>query len=135
MQDLDIFYAYATDKKKEKEGVWHNLRGSKAKILVARANSRAFQQALDEGYAREKAVLDAGGEAADEVAKRIYTEAIAEHLLLGWDGVKFKKAPTPYSKEAAAKLLEIDDFRAEVLRLANEVEHYRYTEEEEAVKN
>jgi hypothetical protein len=65
-------------------------------------------------------------------------DAIAEHILLGWDGLTEEDeiTPIPFSKKRARALLdEYPEFYRLVNEFANDLEHYRAEAREVAAGN
>ena len=131
---FDIFAHFATDPKKESEGVWKTI-GPGARICVARFDNRDFQDALSKGYEERRAELDVGGEVSEALAAEIMAGAMAEHLVKGFEGLAYKGKPAEYSKEMTRTLLMHKEFLRTVRRLSEDVENFRYDAEEAAAKN
>lgn len=131
---LDIFKSFATDTAKEQDGVWEDLGGG-ARILVARSNNRKYIKLMEAKLKAHKHTLDAGGEAAEKVAEEAIVDSMAKAILLDWQELSWQGAPLEVSEENAKKLLGVKDFRAMVMRLADDRERFLAAEEEEAVKN
>jgi len=131
---MDVFKEFGTDAKKESEGVWHDVGGG-GKILVARAGNRKHARLLSREVEKNQRTLDLKTDAADDVSDLIMIDVMAQTILLGWSGLKFKGADLPYSTENAKMLLGIKDFRALVSRVSNDLDNYRAAHEAEAVKS
>lgn len=131
---FDIFSHFATDPKKEAEGVWKEIAPG-ARVCVARFDNRAFQDALAKGYEERRVELDKGGETAEAVAAEVMADAMAEHLVKGFSGLAYKGKPQEYSPQAAREMLGHKEFLRLVRRLAEDVENFRYDAEESAAKN
>lgn len=120
----DVFAELATDLTLETEGTWRNL-GKGARLLVARANNKAYAKLLAKSVERNQQALDADDDAANDLSDEIMIDVIAQTVLLGWEGISFKGADMPYSVENAKKLLAVKDFRARVMGFSNDFEAYR----------
>lgn len=125
---FDVFSEFATDSSLEINGTWRDL-GKGARILVARANNREYGRLLNKLYDQHKEVLDREGEEADAKSAQIMGEVISKTILKGWEGISYKGAAMTYSHENAQTLLVHDDFRALVMRKANEVDSYKMVQE------
>ncbi|MBM3280822.1 MAG: hypothetical protein FJY95_22500 [Candidatus Handelsmanbacteria bacterium] len=129
----DFRKLFGTDTRKEEEGVWHDLGG--VKVKVARMNNPAHQTAVEritKPYRGQIARGTLPKEKLDELAIR----AMAEALLLGWEGLELDGQPIAYSVEAAAKLLtDFRDFRETISALSLDANVYREEEITEAEKN
>lgn len=130
---LDIFESFATDETAEVNGTWHEFNG--AKFLIARSGNRNYAKKLTALVERNQKLLDRKDEAAETLSDQIMIDVLAETILLGWEGVGFKRKPLPYSVANAKTLLAVKDFRREVMRLADDVAQYRAQLEEEQAKN
>lgn len=131
---LDVFATYATDTKKELEGVWKDLDGS-SKVLVARAGNRLYARALEAAAKGRKAELSKKDEKSDAVAEELLIEVMAETVLLGWDGIGYKGKPMTYSVENAKTLLKHRDFREVIASISDDINNFKAEAEEAAVKN
>lgn len=131
---LDVFATYATDAKKEIEGVWKDLPGD-AKVLVARAGNRAYAKALEVEVKQHKHELDKKDANADKVAEEMLISVMASTVLLGWSGISFKGKKLPYSVDNAKTLLQVKDFRQLIANLADDIDNFKAEAEEEAAKN
>jgi len=130
---MDIDRAFA-DPTLEAEGVWVDYReGSRVKI--ARLGNAAFQKA-HESKQRPYRKLIRDGRLPAQVSNRVLCEALAETVLLDWDGFNKKGKTLKYSAEAATKLLiERMDFRDEIALLATEEETFRQKIDGDSEKN
>lgn len=131
---MDVFQQYATDEKKEVEGVWVELNDKGAKVLVARAGNKKYARMFSREYERHQRALEAKNDAADDLSDKVTIEIMAETILLDWQGLTFKGELLPYSKENARKLLSVKDFRVHITKLSNDFDSYRVAQEEAAVK-
>ena len=121
---MDLFTSFATDENAELNGAWRDI-GQGASLLVARAGNRHYAKALTLAVEQNRPILETRGEVAEEKSDEIMVGVLADTILLGWKGVKFKGKDFPYSKENARTVLKMRDFRALVQRLADEAEAYR----------
>lgn len=121
---MDVFNTYATNPKKEVEGVWRDAPGS-GRVLVGRSGNRNYSRLLAALYERNQRELDAKTPEAEDLSDQIMIEVMAETVLLGWEGITFKGRAMTYSKENAKLLLGVKDFRLFIVRLSNEIDGYR----------
>jgi len=131
---FDVFKVYATDEKKENEGVEVQLGGGAA-ITVARMHNPNFSKCILAEHEKHKAALDALPE--DERKKlddEIMCRVLADSILVGFTGMGFKGKALAYSKENAIKLLQIKDFRMKVVEEASKLDNYRAVMEEADAK-
>lgn len=131
---LDVFAQFAVDEKKELEGVWQEIGGG-AKLLIARAGNKKYARMLAREVEKHQRALDVKNEAADELSDRIMVDVLAQTVLIGWEGIQYKKQALPYSVENAKMLLGVKDFRNLVSKLAGDFEAYRAAQEAELVKS
>ena len=131
---MDILKSFGTDSKKETEGVWIDI-GPDCSILVARAATRAYGRALTKEVEKYKVALGTKDDVADDTSDMIMCKVMAEHILLGWKGLSYDGAPLEYSKENAAKVLAIKDFRKVVMGHADDLANFKAQAEEATVKN
>jgi hypothetical protein len=132
---MDVFAQFATDEKKEVEGVWVDI-GDGAELLIARAGNKKYARLLGSEVEKHQRALDAKGDASDELSERLMVGVFASTILLGWRGdFKFKGEALPYTNENARKVLGVKDFRAFVAKLSNDIDAYRAAQEATAGKN
>ena len=131
---LDLKKEYAVDKNKEIEGVWQDF-GSGAKMKIARIGNSEYQKVFQKiSKPHRKSIRR--GTLADDVAEKLLVEAMAESILLDWEGVEDGGVALPYTKENAIRvLLEYKDLRDQVTEIANEMESFKAEEDAEAEKN
>lgn len=132
---MDIFKRYATDEKKELSGVVHQL-DSTTKITVARfgnENATALFRTLRDRHAIALASTDP--KISEKASMDNLIEVMANHVLVGWEGIEFQGKPLEYSVSNAAVLLRVNDFRDVVFNLSRDAENYRYDEIAKQEKN
>lgn len=131
---LDLFAEFATVENAEVDGVEVEYKG--VTFIIARSGNRKYGKALTALVNKNQRVLDQKDDSADKKSDEIMIDVIAQHILKGWKGdIMFKGQPLPYSVENAKKVLAIRDFRAEVMKMADDRENYRVKEVEEQEKN
>lgn len=126
---FDIFNAYATDETLEEQGTWFPM--GTGRVLVARAGNMNFSRAVADSYEKNRVVLEKGDDEADELSKKLMVDAIARHILKGWEGLGYKGKPIEYSVENAAMLLGHREFRRAIDTMSNDVDAYRMKLEED----
>ena len=132
---FDVFKVYATDEKKENEGVEVQLGGG-ASITVARMHNPRFSKCILAEHEKHKAALDALPEdGRRKLDDEIMCRVLSESILVGFAGLSFKGEPMHYSVENAAKLLAVKDFRVKVIEEASKLDNYRAVMDEADVKN
>ena len=127
--------AFVTDKKLEKEGVWHEIGGG-VKIKVARIGTFEYANTLRNLTAPHRSLTTRASEEGEidahliSLMKRIEAKAMAEHVLVDWDGFTETDDPdspkVPYSQEKAEEyLLASDDFRTLVVNIAKQASNFK----------
>jgi len=127
---------FGTDKKLEKDGVWHDL-GSGVRIRVARIGTPEYLQtvrklaqphsSLAKRIADDTAVVDDNDL---KIFRSIEAKALAKHVLVDWEGItesdEPNSKPVPYSEEAAeAYITDSDDFRKLLVELGNKPANFK----------
>lgn len=110
-------------------GIWEDFRG--AKWLIAHISNTKFQRALARLQQPHRRKLAEG--TIDPIVNRdIICQAMAEGILLGWDGVTSTGGGVPYSKTTAATMLRKDpELRDFVTEFATLMSNYRNDEVED----
>lgn len=127
---MDIFELFATDSKLETEGRWVNL-GKAAKVLVARAGNDKFNARMKHLLKKNGVDLQDNSRENLDLVEKLFLDATAEAVLLGWEGLTYQKEPLAYSKENALKLLAVKDFRNKIVKLSEEMSGYLVADQEE----
>lgn len=130
---IDFGKKFKTDKGLEENGVKIDL-GEGASITIARLGNKNYQKKFQELAKPHKKAIRLGV-LSDEVAEDMLIKALADSVLLGFEGFEEDGEEIVYSLENAEKLLKVKDFRTMVMDLAGEAEAFRKADEEEAVKN
>jgi len=129
------FSELKSDKQAEIDGVWTDYAPG-FRVKIARMNNPEFEKALRRirrPYLRRMR----RGEISEDVAEMIMRQAVAETILLGWEGlVDDDDKPIIYSKEKALELLsESREFFNEVFDMSRDAAIFREELQEEAEKN
>jgi FMN phosphatase YigB (HAD superfamily) len=112
-------------------GVWRDYQD--AKFLIAHISNMKFQRALARYQQPHRRALE-NGSIDPQVNRDILCKAMAEGIVLGWQGVTSRatKAEEPFSPKAALTLLKNDaEFRDFVTEVAAQISNYRREEAEE----
>lgn len=141
---FDIFAEFALDEKAMVEGKWFEYKGG-VEFLIARDGTTRHRRALMKHFKEfppetlpegviptEEQMLKSDASVAEASAV-----AGAEAILLGWRGpLKFgKEGLLPYSRENAAKLLRMTEFRNWVYGIAAERTSFQLQIDEIEEKN
>jgi len=131
---MDIFKDLGTDEKKELEGVWTDLDlDSDARFLIAALGNPRYMDALQTLRREYREKLVAGG--VDEMTARIEVEcgAIADGVLLGWEGLERNGKTYEYSRANAVELLrQVPVIRRLIRSHAASLTPFRYDIEDDA---
>lgn len=131
---MDLYQQFKTDEQKEVDGVWVPLSAT-AKIKVARMGNPRYRECIK----RKSAPYRQAGlanEIPSEVYQQLVREAVAETILVDWQGITADGQPVPYMKETALKFCtELKDFYNLVLSAADSMETFRVQAQETLAKN
>lgn len=137
---MNIFKKFMTDPQKENEGSWIEI-GDGARLLIARAGNENYKAYYRKISAPHKTKFRRSFDILNDpelnnLADEMMIDAMANTILLGWEGIKDQNnADIPFSIQNARKLLEIKDFRFYVYDLAGDIENFKAVEQEESEKN
>ena len=95
---MDFSKRYKTDKDAESEGVWEDC-GEGLRVKVARANNPHHQRVI-ENMMRPYRRQISNGSLSNEKMTEITVKAMAECLLIDWEGVEIDGKNVPYSRRA-----------------------------------
>lgn len=110
----------------ESEGVWVEL-GEGARIKVARMNNPRHSAALRRITKPYRRQIEAGT-LNEDISYRLIGEALAEGILLDWEGLTDNGEEIKYSPKTAKDLLtnpQLRDFRGQVEAAATDAEQFR----------
>lgn len=114
----------ARDKSLEEQGRKIEL-GSGGAIWVRPAFYRPYQEAIRR-IQRENGIAIQNGMFDDEAANDLVGEAVARHLVTGWEGIEMNGEPLACTPENAERVFELaPDFLDMVVRAANDHAAYR----------
>lgn len=129
---------WITDAKLEEEGVWEQIAPEddpKARLLLGRMGNQKYKRKFAELLEPYLPLLRAG-KLDDSVIHEIGTEALAEHVLLSWEGIDEDGAPLePTLENRLRALRESRDLRDLVCARASERAKYRKQAVEDASGN
>jgi hypothetical protein len=131
---MDILKAFATNKKKEEDGVW--VEGPDgAQFLIARMGNKRAQKLADR-LMRPHRSAQRKGNLDDKVLVSVTRKVMADAILLDWKGVKIDGKLTPYTPELGLRLFEeVPDFVEFVSDYAQQMKLFQDEEEAETEKN
>lgn len=133
---MDIFARFATDPQKEQDGISMPLDET-TKLVIRRFGNEDYQALNRKLRERHKVVLEGTDiKLAEKTSMDILIEAMANHILVGWEGVTYNgTTELPYSVSNAEMLLKLKDFRDTVFVISNNAENYRFDKLAEIEKN
>lgn len=130
---LDIYSQFATNADSEVNGTVIPFGG--AKFTVARSNNAKYSKMLTKLVEKNQIELDLGNDESNKLSDEIMVNVLANTILLGWEGVAYQGVPMEYSVENAKTLLAHKDFRREIVRMSDDIDHFRVEKEADQVKN
>jgi len=130
---MDIFKTFATDTTKETDGIWVDI--GDAQFLVARAGNQKYAKKLSKLFERNQKLLERKDAAADKLSEKLMVEVLAETILLDWKNVQYEGKDLAYSRESAEMLLNIKDFRKQIMQLSDDFNAYKMVQEDDQEKN
>jgi hypothetical protein len=130
---MDIFKTFATDTTKETDGIWVDI--GDAQFLVARAGNQKYAKKLSKLFERNQKLLERKDAAADKLSEKLMVEVLAETILLDWKNVQYEDKDLAYSRESAEMLLNIKDFRKQIMQLSDDFNAYKMVQEDDQEKN
>lgn len=131
---MDLYKRYQTDETKEVEGVWVPISVT-AKIKVARMSNPRYRQCIKLLTAPFR-VAGINEQIPPDVYQQMVRKAVAETILVDWDGLTADGQPVPYSKDMALKYItDLKDFYDFVLTAADSMETFRMNGEAVLAKN
>lgn len=132
---MNLYQQFQTDEQAEVEGVWIPLDAT-AKIKVARLGNARHQAATKRLLAPYVTAGMRVTDIPDDQYNDVSREAMAEAILLDWDGiVNDRNEPVPYSKAEGLAALKMKDFYKLVERLAGSMENFRVARQQALEKN
>jgi len=114
------------DRDGEEAGTWMEFDEG-VKFLVARKSSPAYKAFVSKKYREnEKLIATKGSSArAEKISEGIMLDALANHILKGWEGVVSDGTPVEYSPEVAKQILEEhDDLRLQIEEYSESRDNY-----------
>lgn len=128
---------FKQDIQKSEEGAKVDL-GDGLIVTVARVGNSHYQETLKSLTKPYKNAIK-NGTLSDSVFEKMMVQAMAEAILLDWEGMEGEDGKLiPYSKDKAKEILgdpAYKDFRELISDLANEAETFRQQEIEEISKS
>jgi hypothetical protein len=119
--------SFKTSATAEQEGVWVEFDG--ARFLIARLNNSKHAA----GFAQLLRPFR-GAKIPEDKQRELMIESMADHILLGWEGVTNDGKPFPYTRENAVIALKIPDFADQITVFARDMELFRAQETAAAVE-
>jgi len=132
---LDIFDEFATDEKKEIDGVDFDIGGGASLLIARRDNDNYLKMVQEEADAFAISSQGLSAEAYEKADKEILTKILARTILLGWKNLSYRGKLLPYNMKNAIMILGHKDFRKLVMKYASEMSHYKAVLEDKDEKN
>lgn len=131
---MDIRKTFATNKKKEEEGVW--VKGPDgSEYLIARVGNKKFAKLAGDLMKPHRKLIQMG-KADDVTITELAAEVTSRTVLLDWRGVKDGGVEVPYSQETAKRhLIEFPDFAEMISGFGQQISLYQDEQAEAVAKN
>ena len=121
---MDLYKQFKTDEKKEVEGIWVPLSAT-ARLKIARMGNTRYRECIKRLSAPYR-IAGINSQIPTDVYQQIVREAVAETILVDWEGLTTDGHPRPYSKETALLFCtELKDFYDFVLTTSDSMETFR----------
>ena len=121
---MDLYKQYKTDEKKEVEGIWVPLSAT-ARIKVARMGNPRYRDCIKR-LSSPYRVAGINDQIPPEVYQQMVREAVAETILVDWEGLTSDGDPVPYTRDKALVFCtDLKDFYDFVLTAASSMETFR----------
>jgi len=121
---MDLYQQFQTDEQKEVDGVWVPLSAT-ARLKIARMGNRKYRDCIKR-LSGPYRVAGLNNQIPGDVYQQLVREAVAETILVDWEGITTDGLPRPYSKAAALTFCtELKDFYDFVLTAADSMETFR----------
>lgn len=127
---------FRTDVEKENKGIWVDIPGG-LRVKIARMHNEGMVKAYAKYPAAIRNNLD-NMKLDEKTSANIMAGLLAEHVLLGWEGLDEDGSALPYTIENAKRILadpEYKDFRALIVNLASTQELFHKEAVMEKAKN
>jgi len=132
---LDIFSEFATDERKETEGITVDLGGGASLLVARRDNDNYLKLVQEEADAFAIRSQGLSAEAYEKADKDILIKILAGTILLGWKNLSYKGKQLEYNTENAVMILSHKDFRKMVMEHASDIANYKVELEDRDEKN
>lgn len=135
---MGLYTRYGNNKSKELEGVWIEYPDG-VRLLMKRAGGLnvEYRKALTEKMEPHQRTLKLGQELADCVASGLLAQAMAETVILDWEGVTNAQGkPLPFTVENCVKVFtDLPEFFLQVRFDADNRAHFALDAQDEDAKN
>lgn len=131
---MDLNKQFSVDTSLEEKGVWIQM-DEETKVLIARNGNAKYREVMTKRTAPFKAAIR-NNILPEKTAEKILIEAMADAILLGWEGMKESGADVPYTRDKAVEMLtKYKEFRDFVSETASQVEIYKQQEDAASAGN
>lgn len=131
---MDLKKEFATNKQAEVDGIWEDMGGG-CKVLIARIGNENYSKTfrkISKPY--QNAIRR--GTLGNEKAEELLIQAMADSIVLDWQGLEEDGKVVKYSKEECVRVLkEYKDFRDHINDLAGSIALFKLQADEESEKN
>lgn len=131
---MDLNKQFNVDTSLEEKGVWIQM-DEETKVLIARNGNAKYREVMTRRTAPFKAAIR-NNILPEKTAEKILIEAMADAILLGWEGMKENGAEIPYTRDKAVEMLtKYKEFRDFISETASQVELYKQQEDAASAGN
>ena len=112
-EPVDLYTAMAIDLDAEEKGRWYNNFLPGLDLLVARHNNPAYQRMFSKllEEAQLRAREEGTGELESDETEGILVQCMAQTILVGWRGMRYKGEDIEYTPEMALTILATPEMR------------------------
>jgi hypothetical protein len=107
-------------------GVWIEY-DDKISFKIARANHPAYRSAVKHMHKQHRRQID-NGTMSEELSEKLLAELMAQHILVGWKGLKNNGKNFEYTVDNATAFLQApqyEEIRDWIMMQAQDIENYR----------
>ncbi len=130
---MEIVKQFAVDNEKAAHGVWVPI-SQDARLKIARTNNPNFRRVFRKLIAPYTAAIRTNS-LSDDLDEKIMVQAMAETILVDWQGITENGEPVPYTVEKAKEYLMHEPFREMVSTFSRDLELFKQAQDEETEKN
>lgn len=122
---MNVKEIFATSEALERDGIWIDYGTFKVKVAYAGGANRRYNKRMEElTRPHRRAILNDAFPKESQVD--LLKQAVAETVILGWEGVEDNGVPVPFSPAAALDLFrKYEKFFEDILQQAQSFANFR----------